>query len=156
MRHRDFCTWGIQTGPFAARKADFVPKIFHLFTQPPIIYQSLLFPERERKEAAGATNMNMEFFQSRWNTGVSVLWAFKLDHLQLVQLILFKNFYTFLPFILGGPIHYYPRERKEGNSRSWKWEKGIHHSPKSGWDTWVSVLGAFKLDHFRPSKLILF
>ena len=26
MRHRGFCTWGIQTGPFAACSADFVPK----------------------------------------------------------------------------------------------------------------------------------
>ena len=41
MRHRGFCTWGIQTGPFAACWANFVPKIFKLFdfhTGSPIIY----------------------------------------------------------------------------------------------------------------------
>ena len=44
------------------------------------------------------------------DTGVSVLGAFKLDHLQPVQLILSPNFYTFLPYVLGSPIPYYPRE----------------------------------------------
>ena len=37
----------------------------------------------------------------------------KLDHLQPVQLILSQQFSNFSPFILGGPIPYYPRERKE-------------------------------------------
>ena len=55
--------------------------------------------------------------KSECDTGVSDLGAFKLDHLQPVKLILFKNISTFLPFILGGPISYYPRERKEGKSR---------------------------------------
>ena len=32
MRHRGFCTWGIQIGPFAACETDFVQKKFHLFT----------------------------------------------------------------------------------------------------------------------------
>ena len=27
VRHRGFCTWGIQTGPLAVGKADFVPQI---------------------------------------------------------------------------------------------------------------------------------
>ena len=39
MRHRFFLPWCIQTGPFAAWQTDFVPKHFHLFTQPPIINQ---------------------------------------------------------------------------------------------------------------------
>ena len=64
--------------------------------------------------------------KSEWDTGVSVPGAFKLDHLQPVQLILLPNFPTFLSFILGGPISYYPSERKKGSSRGWKWEKGIH------------------------------
>ena len=55
--------------------------------------------------------------KSECDTGVSDLGAFKLDHLQPVKLILFKNISTFLSFILGGPISYYPRERKEGRSR---------------------------------------
>ena len=48
------------------------------------------------------------------DTGVSVPGAFKLDHLQPVQLILFLKIPIFLSFLLGGPISYYPRERKEG------------------------------------------
>ena len=55
-----------------------------------------------------------------------VLGVFKLDHLQSVKLILFPNISTFLPFILGGPISYYPRERRQGSSRGWKEENGIH------------------------------
>ena len=64
--------------------------------------------------------------KSLWDTGASVLGAFKLDHLQHVKLILFQNFSIFLPFILGGPIPYYPRERKKGSSRGRKWGKGNH------------------------------
>ena len=45
------------------------------------------------------------------HTGVSVLEAFKLDHLQQVKLILFQNFSIILIFILGAPISYYPRAR---------------------------------------------
>ena len=39
-------------------------------------------------------------------------WAFKLDHLKPVEVRLFRDFPTFLPFILGSPIPYYPRDRK--------------------------------------------
>ena len=52
--------------------------------------------------------------KSEWDSVVSDLVAFKLDHLQPVMLILFQNISTFLPFILGGQISYYPGERKEG------------------------------------------
>ena len=38
--------------------------------------------------------------------------AFKLDHLQPVKPILFPKFSNFFTSILGGPIPYYPRERK--------------------------------------------
>ena len=47
------------------------------------------------------------------------------DNLQPVKVILFMKFSNFLPFILGGPIIYYPRERKEGTSRAENGEKGI-------------------------------
>ena len=46
MRHGGLCTWGIQTGPFAACKANFVPKIFRL----PDLYtgeSNSLLPQRE-------------------------------------------------------------------------------------------------------------
>ena len=39
--------------------------------------------------------------KSEWDTGVSVLMAFKFDHLQPAERILFHNFSTFLTFILG-------------------------------------------------------
>ena len=42
--------------------------------------------------------------------GVSDLEAFKLDHLQPIELILSHNFSIILIFILGSPIPYYPRE----------------------------------------------
>ena len=49
IRDSGFSTWGIQTGPFAACGADFVPKFFHfsdLYTGAPFSY----YP-RERKRA---------------------------------------------------------------------------------------------------------
>ena len=39
--------------------------------------------------------------QYRWDRGVSVPWAFKLDHLQPFKPILFWNFSNFFTFILG-------------------------------------------------------
>ena len=63
--------------------------------------------------------------KSGCDTGVSDPGAFKLDHLQPVQLILFHEISNFLPFILGSPIPYYPRERKEGRGRGRIWEKEI-------------------------------
>ena len=56
------------------------------------------------------------------DTGVSVPGAFKLDHLQPVKWILFQKKSTFLPFIMGGPISYYCREKKEARSRGRIWE----------------------------------
>ena len=44
--------------------------------------------------------------------GVSVPGVFKLDTLLPVEVILIQNFLTFLTFILGAPIYYYPRDRK--------------------------------------------
>ena len=46
--------------------------------------------------------------------GVSVLGAFKLDHLQPVRMILFEKLSSFL----GAPISYYPRERQKGKGAS--------------------------------------
>ena len=85
--------------------------------------------------------------KSEWHQGVCDPEAFKIDHLQPVKLILFQNFTTLLILILGRPIPYYPRERQEIG-------KGIQ--PKREWGTGVSVLGAFRLDHLQPVKLILF
>ena len=78
------------------------------------------------------------------NLGASVLGAFKLDHLQPVKLILSQQNSIILIFILAAPISYYPRERKEGSRRRWKWGKGIH--PKMdeiGFCTWIIQTGPF-------------
>ena len=109
--HKGFCTWGIQTKPFAACCADFDPK----FCNSPILHtggSNSLLPQRGegRKWEKGITN-------NKCDTGVSVLGAFKLDHFQPVELILFFKNSTFLPFILGSPIPYYPRERKAENEK---------------------------------------
>ena len=50
--------------------------------------------------------------------------AFKLDHLQPVKLISFQNISTFLPFILGGPISYYPRGPERGKKEGAGAENG--------------------------------
>ena len=80
-----------------------------------------------------------------WDTGVSVLQAFKPDHLQPVKRILSQKISHFFTFILGSPIIFYPRE---GKLRK-------RDSPTSGWDTGASVLWVFKVDHLQPVKLIL-
>ena len=118
IRHRGFSTWGIQTGPFAADWADFVPKRFHFLIfilGAPISYYPRELKMRRRESP-----------KSGWHTGVSVSGAFKLDHLQPVKMILWQKMSISLPFILGAPISYYCRERKKGNSRGWEWKNGNH------------------------------
>ena len=51
--------------------------------------------------------------KSELDTGVPVPGTFKLDHLQPFKLILLQKLSTFPTFILGAPISYYPRERKQ-------------------------------------------
>ena len=58
-------------------------------------------------------------------TGVSDPGEFDWEHMHHVKLILSLNLSTFLTFILGAPISYYPRERKEGRGRGWKFEYGL-------------------------------
>ena len=79
--------------------------------------------------------------------GVSVLGAFKLDHWQPVEPILFWNFSNYFTFILGANS-YYPRGliMRKGNS----------HNSRNGQDWGDCVPGAFKLDHLHPVKPILF
>ena len=97
------------------------------------------------------------------DTGDSVHGAFKMDYLQHAKLISFQKISTFWPFILGGPIPYYPRERRKGSSRGRKWEKGNH--PKvdetqgfqylghSNWTIWslLNWLCSKKFPTFCPS-----
>ena len=59
--------------------------------------QFLYTPERGRKEEAGAENGKRDSPKSERERGVSVLGAFKLDHLKPVKLILLQKKITFLP-----------------------------------------------------------
>ena len=79
--------------------------------------------------------------------GVSVPGAFKLDHLQPVEPILFSKFYNFSTFILEANS-YYPR--------GLIMRKGKSPNFRIGLDRGVLVPGAFKLDHLHPVKTIIF
>ena len=70
--------------------------------------------------------------------------AFKLDHLQPVELILFCKISNFCTFILGANS-YYPREGKTENGKM---------EPEC--DGGISVSDTFKLDHLQPVELTLF
>ena len=64
-----------------------------------------------------------------WYTGVSLLVAFTLDHMQSVMLILSPKNSTILTFIMGGPISYYPRAQRE-EVRKQGQKMGNRESPK--------------------------
>ena len=79
---------------------------------------------RERK----AENEKREITRNGWDPRVWVPGAFKLDHLQPLKPILFRNFSNFCTFILEG--QFLLPQVEEGR----KWEKGNHHKwmrPKS-------------------------
>ena len=151
MRHRSLRTQVIQTGLFDAWLDDFVPKSFRLFNFYTGRSNSVLHQTEGGRKQHGLEMWRRDSPKSGWDTGVSDLGAFKLDHLQPFKLILSQNVTTFPTFILGGSIPYYPRERKAGRSRGLKWEREVS---KSGWDQGVSDPGAFKLDNLQPVKLI--
>ena len=74
--------------------------------------------------------------------------AFKLDHLQPVELISSQIFSTYSHTLhTGSPIIYYPRERMA--------EKGKGNHSTIDEEKEFSVPGAFKLDHLQPVELIL-
>ena len=73
--------------------------------------------------------------------------AFKLDHLQPFELILFSKFSNCFTFIVGANS-YYPRVGKADNG---KMEFSL-----SEYDKGISVPGVFKQDNLQPVELILF
>ena len=93
--------------------------------------------------------------ESEWDTGIYVLGAFKLDHLQPVKLILFQKMSTSSPFILTGRSNFLLPQREEERKQQ-RLKMGKRESPNSEWDTGVPDPGAFKLDHLQPVKLFLF
>ena len=54
MKHRGFCTWGIQTGSFAACLADLVPQFFQ-FVDFHTGESNYPLPQREENEKKGFT-----------------------------------------------------------------------------------------------------
>ena len=86
------------------------PKFDNFFTF--MLVVQFLLPQGERK----AENGKREITKNGWETGVSVLWAFKLSHLLPVELILLQHISIFMTFILGLPFLTTPeRGRKEEN-----------------------------------------
>ena len=120
MRHRGFSTRGIQTGLFAACLDVFVPKVFHLFTFHTGRSNSLLPQREEGRKEQGLKMGKRESPRSKWDTGISDLGAFKLDHFQPIKLILFKKMFRL--FYLAS--HNKPFNITPERGRARKWEKG--------------------------------
>ena len=74
-------------------------------------------PGRSCSTTAGSSTSGTSTRLGTPFSGVSVPGAFKLDHLQPVKLILSHNLSTFLIFLLGSPIPYYPRQRAGNEKR---------------------------------------
>ena len=85
-------------------------KFSNFFT---FILEANSYYPRERK----AENGKMEFSQPEYGTGVWMPEAFKLDHLQTVESILFRKFTNVSFFIVEDQL-LLPKTREEG----WKWE----------------------------------
>ena len=145
MRQKGFCTWGFQIGPFAACWADFVSN----FSHHPDLYTGgshFLLPQREEGRKQQWLEMRKgDSLKSEWDTGVSVLGAFTLDHLLPVGLIVFQKISTSLTFIQGFPFLITPeRVRKEaewiGNEKKGFSQKWLRHR---GFCTWGIQIGPF-------------
>ena len=112
-------------------------KFYNFFTF--ILEANSYYPRRLIMRKGNSSNSRNGLDRRVWVHG-----AFKLDHLQPVEPLLFPKFYNFFTFMLGG--QFLLPQRGEG----WKWERGI----LPAWLDWVP--GAFELDHmqlFEPSSL---
>ena len=74
----------------------FCPQHFHLFAFHTGRSNFLLPQRKEGRKEQGLKMGKRKSPKSEWNTGVSDLWAFKMDHLRPVKLILFYQISTFL------------------------------------------------------------
>ena len=72
--------------------------------------------------------------------------AFKLDHFQPVEPLLFRKFSNYFTFILGGPILITP---ERGRLKMGKWNS--HNLRLRGGFLWT-----FKLDYLQPVEPLLF
>ena len=87
-----------------------------------------------------SSNLNTE-----WDRGFTVPRAFKLDHLQPIQPILWWKFSISYIFIMGA-ISYYPRGPIIGDSSN----------SRIGSDRWILIPGTSKLDHLQPLPPLFF
>ena len=96
-----------------------VLKHFHLL--PLLLGTPFLLPLR-------ANYPKREFFQPKreWDRGFSVPGAFKLDHLQSIEPILFQKIFNFFTFILGGQFLLPQRANnwKNGITQLKNWMRG--------------------------------
>ena len=111
VRQRGLSAWVIQTGPFAAFWANFLFEFSNFFTF--ILEANSYYPIEWKTE-----NGKMEFSQPEYESGISVPGAFKLDHLQPVEPILFCKFYNFCTPLYWGPILITP---EMGRLKMGKW-----------------------------------
>ena len=79
-----------------------------------------------------------------WDRGSSA-WGIQTGQLAACRANFVNVFFHHPGLYTGAPFSYYPRELKMRK----------RNSPKNGWDTGVSVPGAFKLDNLQPVELIL-
>ena len=127
-----FLTLGHSNWTICSLWSWFCSKIFHLFSFHTGRTNFLLPQREEGRKEQGLKMEKRESPRSEWDAGISDLVAIKFDHLikfdlHSLKLILFQNVSTFSPFILGGPIFYYPRER---NWREQGMKMGKRESPK--------------------------
>ena len=73
-------------------------------------------------------------FKMGWDRVVSVPGPFKLDHLQLIEPILFQKIFNFFTFILGGQFLLPQRANngKRGFTQLWNWKNALSHYWSSG------------------------
>ena len=142
MRHRNFWPWGIQTGPFATCQNWFCSIIFPLFCPASHNKLFLITPERGREEGTWAENWERDFLKSEWDTGFSDPGAFKLDHLQSVELIRVPKFFHLFALNYGRSNSLLPQReegRKEGagveNGKRGFLQKWMRHRGFCNWGT---------------------
>ena len=102
IRLRGFSAWGIQTGPFAACWANFVLKFLQLLS---LILGAQCLWLSNWTTCSLLSQFCSEIFPTfDFHTWGSMSMAFKLDHLQPVEPILFWKIFNFFTFILGSPF----------------------------------------------------
>ena len=80
-RTHGFLTWGTQIGTF---KADFVPKMFHLFTKPPIIIHFFIDRPLKQNKRSYAPQIADAFVPCASASGIPICYTQEMEILQNV------------------------------------------------------------------------